>query len=211
MLSDAYSLLFLPSHVPPNTGHHLAAGNKTSLWGDGIFLLQTGDLSQNWFANSQLKSCDNFCCCNFYCNDPVRSHFCTCHDSWAVMTCAKLWPDQTTISHLRAHDIFISFGLWAHKPPVKWILWHIRHQRPRSWNYLNRPDQCMNNSAQCKKNKIWYITILCVPHSSGSTISSSICNVSILCTSCITCMIFQCMIKYLHPAAVSQQYVIRWH
>ena len=25
----------------------------------------------------------------------IRSHFCTCHDSWAVVTCAKLWPDLT--------------------------------------------------------------------------------------------------------------------
>ena len=29
----------------------------------------------------------------FYSNDPIKSHFCTCHDSWAVMACAKLWLD----------------------------------------------------------------------------------------------------------------------
>ena len=26
-------------------------------------------------------------------NDPIRSQFCMCHDSPAVFTCAKLWPD----------------------------------------------------------------------------------------------------------------------
>ena len=25
-------------------------------------------------------------------NDQTRSQFCTCHDSWAVVTCANLWP-----------------------------------------------------------------------------------------------------------------------
>ena len=27
-------------------------------------------------------------------NDPIRPQFCTCHDSSAVMACAKLWPDR---------------------------------------------------------------------------------------------------------------------
>ena len=26
-------------------------------------------------------------------HDKIWSQFCTCHDSWAVMACAKLWPD----------------------------------------------------------------------------------------------------------------------
>ena len=34
--------------------------------------------------------------------DPIRSQFCTCHDSFAVMTCAKLWPDQMIIFHTKA-------------------------------------------------------------------------------------------------------------
>ena len=40
-----------------------------------------------WFMSSQLQSLSRF-----YFNDSIRSQFCTCHDSWAVMTCAKLWP-----------------------------------------------------------------------------------------------------------------------
>ena len=32
--------------------------------------------------------------------------FCKCHGSSAVMTCAKLWPDLTIVSHVRATHIF---------------------------------------------------------------------------------------------------------
>ena len=33
------------------------------------------------------------CCSYLKSNDQIRSQFCTCHDCWAVMTCANLWPD----------------------------------------------------------------------------------------------------------------------
>ena len=51
----------------------------------------------------------------------IRLQFCTSHDSSAVMTCAKLWPDCIIIFQLRAIWIFAKFGLWAHKPFVKWV------------------------------------------------------------------------------------------
>ena len=35
-------------------------------------------------------------------DDPIRSQFCTCHDSSAVMTCAKLWPDVIIIFHVKS-------------------------------------------------------------------------------------------------------------
>ena len=35
------------------------------------------------------------------CDETVRSQISTCHDSWAVMTCAKLWPDWVIICHER--------------------------------------------------------------------------------------------------------------
>ena len=65
------------------------------------------------FQNS-LRSKSNF-------HDPIRSHFCTCHDSWTVVTCAKLWPDSTTIFCIRTRYIFTIFGLWAYKSHVKWV------------------------------------------------------------------------------------------
>ena len=35
-------------------------------------------------------------------NNPVRSHICICHDSWAVVTGAKLWSDVVIIFQIRA-------------------------------------------------------------------------------------------------------------
>ena len=43
------------------------------------------------------ESAENSFCSNSYFNDSIRSQFCTCHDSSAVMACAKLWPDWTII------------------------------------------------------------------------------------------------------------------
>ena len=58
---------------------------------------------------------------NFDSNGPIRSQFCTWHDSLTVMTCAKLWPDLIIICHVRATWIFTRFGSWAHKPFVEWV------------------------------------------------------------------------------------------
>ena len=44
--------------------------------------------------------------CNYGSNDPVRSQFCTCHDSSAVMACAQLWPNQFIICRTRRAAIF---------------------------------------------------------------------------------------------------------
>ena len=54
-------------------------------------------------------------------NHPIRPQFCTCHDSWAVMTCAKLWPDRTIIISLRGKKLMerkmnfhnISISSWS--------------------------------------------------------------------------------------------------
>ena len=35
----------------------------------------------------------NFGCCNNDCGNEIWSQIWTCHDSWAVVICAKLWPD----------------------------------------------------------------------------------------------------------------------
>ena len=46
------------------------------------------------FNSSLSKFCESTFCSNSDYNHKSRSHFCTCHDSRAVVTCAKLWPDQ---------------------------------------------------------------------------------------------------------------------
>ena len=58
---------------------------------------------------------------NFDSNDSTRSQFCTCHDSWAVMTCAKLWPAPIIVFEENPTWILTRFGFWAHKPFVSWV------------------------------------------------------------------------------------------
>ena len=52
--------------------------------------------------NSNTKSCSNRYCFYSKNNDQIRSQFCTCYDSLAVMTCAKLWPDWMIRIKIRA-------------------------------------------------------------------------------------------------------------
>ena len=63
------------------------------------------------FMNSQLKSCENFVGSNVVSYNLIMSQFCTCHDSWAVMTCAEFWHDWIIIFNVRATCIFTRFGL----------------------------------------------------------------------------------------------------
>ena len=63
----------------------------------------------------------NSCCSQRISNDQIISQFCTCHDSWAVMARANLWPDTNIRIKIRTTKIFTRFGLWAHKLFVKWV------------------------------------------------------------------------------------------
>ena len=65
---------------------------------------------------------------NFNSNGPIRSQFCTWHDSLAVMVCAKLWSDLIFICHVTGTWIFTRPGLWAHNPFVKWASGHYRNE-----------------------------------------------------------------------------------
>ena len=68
-------------------------------------------------------------------DDLIRLQICTCHDSWAVMTCAKLWPDQIILFHIRAKRISTRFQLWVHKPFVKQSSTDIRVKGEKNiWN-----------------------------------------------------------------------------
>ena len=64
----------------------------------------------------------------FHYNDPIRLQFCTCHDSWAVVACAKLPPDWIII--------------FSRKPtPISneiWIMssWAICEIIPSVWLYF---------------------------------------------------------------------------
>ena len=68
--------------------------------------------------SSPSKYCENVFRFNFDLIDTIKLQFCTCHDSSAVMACAKLWTDQIIILWVRP-KYFFSQDL-AHKPFVKW-------------------------------------------------------------------------------------------
>ena len=48
---------------------------------------------------NHLRSCGNVCWYDFNSNHPIRSQFCTCQDSFTVVSCAKLGPDLIHILH----------------------------------------------------------------------------------------------------------------
>ena len=73
------------------------------------------------FMNSYSKSCQNSFCSRFKMIDLISSPLCTCHDSSAVVTCAKLWPDLVIIFHVISTCNFTRFELWAHKLFVRWV------------------------------------------------------------------------------------------
>ena len=52
-------------------------------------------------------------------NHQIRSQFCICHDSSAVMACAKLWTDMIIRNKITLRRIFVRFQLRAHSPIVK--------------------------------------------------------------------------------------------
>ena len=60
-----------------------------------------GTFSQTIYELITEISCKKFFCFNHDSHNPVRSQICTCHDSWAVVACAKLWPDLIIIFHVR--------------------------------------------------------------------------------------------------------------
>ena len=73
-------------------------------------------------------------CFNLDTNDPISSQFCTYHNSWAVVACAKLWPDLANIFHIRATHTFTTCGLWAPELFMKLPLPNIHRICKRTQN-----------------------------------------------------------------------------
>ena len=57
--------------------------------------------SHQSLMSSQFKSRKYQCCSCVINNDSMRPHFCTCHDSRAVVTCTNMRPDYTNIGKRR--------------------------------------------------------------------------------------------------------------
>ena len=81
-----------PYVTPPNMSHVLyiyAHNNK-----------RRGHISQT-VMNAYLKSWKSTCCIRDS-RGPIRLQICTCHNRWAVVTYAKLWPNKMIIIHVEA-------------------------------------------------------------------------------------------------------------
>ena len=46
-------------------------------------------------------------------NNKMRSQFCTCHDSWAVVTCANLWPGWITEIMIKSENDFHKISIMS--------------------------------------------------------------------------------------------------
>ena len=68
-----------------------------------------------WAHNPNLVT--NICALDFNSNVLIRSQLCTCPDSSAVRTCAKLWPDSILIFWESATQVFATFWLWVKTAP----------------------------------------------------------------------------------------------
>ena len=77
--------------------------------------------SHKGFMSWQSKSGKYPSCSFLKTFDLIRSQFCTCHDSLAVMACTNLWSDWMIKIIITTKNIYERFQLWAHKPFVKWI------------------------------------------------------------------------------------------
>ena len=67
-----------------------------------------------------LKSWVCYFLSNFDLKHAIRSQICTCHGSWAVVVCAKLWHDNIIVFRVSVIELLTSFGLWAPAPFVQW-------------------------------------------------------------------------------------------
>ena len=102
--------------------------------------------------SSSSKSRDNSCCSFLDNNDAIRPQFCTCHDSWAVGTCANLWPDCILRIKIK---IFIFLQDFNHKL-IK-SLWHgsqgsLFPWSPQSPHWLaHYPGSSLKKPGNCPK------------------------------------------------------------
>ena len=106
-------------------------------WGQS--LAENGQVPRYLFhkgiMSSLSKSRENESCSNLKDNDQIRSQFCTCHDSSAVVACAKLWYGLIIRNTIPTRRIFTRFQLWAHKMFVRWVPGVIIQQVEASFRY----------------------------------------------------------------------------
>ena len=99
-------------------------------------------------------------------NHPNRSKFCACHNSWAVVTCAKLWPDHIIRIKVRVKIVFSKIFMMS-----SWIVSKIG-----PWPYC-----------QYTSGLIGQITGLGLGVSAGAAAYNTLCSEVSQITSLFTC------------------------
>ena len=94
-------------------------------WVYGIIGMYVWQQGGTWFTKRFygliIEFFANILCYNYDFKYLIRSEFCTWHDSWAVMACAKFCSDRNIMHLARINFVFMKFGLWAHKSFEKWV------------------------------------------------------------------------------------------
>ena len=97
-------------------------------------------------------------CSNFDSDDPIRTQFCTCHDSSAFMTCAKLWPDMMNFFCTRATHIQWDLDHELINPSyngfLMYICWLLADP---PWTFHKRPQLNQNQTDACWLVSGWII------------------------------------------------------
>ena len=86
-------------------------------------IIGPGDPFHKVFMRSWSKSCTNIWCSYMKNNLQIKSQFCTCHDSTAVMTCAKLWHDGIIRIKIKGKGNGTWFQWWTNCEMGQWGWW----------------------------------------------------------------------------------------
>ena len=92
----------------------------------------TWHLFRQGFMSPLTKTFENYFCANSDFDDPIMSQFCTCHDSWAVVACAKLWHNVMIVLLKKSTNVeqnldYELISCWWNKSPAFLITSTIAH------------------------------------------------------------------------------------
>ena len=123
------------------------------------FVLLQWDQGVFWQTNHALWIPIFWIVCYSCVNDDeqIMRKFCTCHNSFAVMTCAKLLPDWVIRIEIWPISIHTRFLLWAHKLRF----WNgSRKKTAHGGSWWCPILHICNIGYSCKETQIMYIFVL---------------------------------------------------
>ena len=100
-------------HLKSNQGSLTPPARDVRVWFLGSIV--------KWVYELKTKILWNTFWSNFGFIQQIRPQFCSWHDTYVVVACAKVWPDLIIVFHGKVSRIFKRFMLWVHTELVKWI------------------------------------------------------------------------------------------